>query len=204
MSKAQNLGAEVLPIGEVVVGDCLEVMKSWPDACIDCCVTSPPYCATIRAWRDLLKGNTGGRTSRSGIRNGLKSSTLRSNGQRLTLRRSLGFGTPRFITGCTNTGYQPELSGKFEQQSIGAYPARTTRCTAETGKPIQTGTVGIRPNAKAHMPALHGRNSLKRFWRGTDSSARNAEHPTTHSTNYRCITLSRGANIHRLGLRRPI
>jgi DNA modification methylase len=25
------------------VGDCLEVLRTWPDACVDCCVTSPPY-----------------------------------------------------------------------------------------------------------------------------------------------------------------
>ena len=24
-------------------GDCLEIMKGWPDGCVNCCVTSPPY-----------------------------------------------------------------------------------------------------------------------------------------------------------------
>ena len=32
-----------LPINRIICGDCLEVMKDWPDGCIDCCVTSPPY-----------------------------------------------------------------------------------------------------------------------------------------------------------------
>ena len=27
----------------IIVGDCLEVMRGWPDACVHCCVTSPPY-----------------------------------------------------------------------------------------------------------------------------------------------------------------
>lgn len=35
------------PISEilntVVVGDCLDVMRTWPDGCVDMCVTSPPY-----------------------------------------------------------------------------------------------------------------------------------------------------------------
>lgn len=32
-----------LPINQIICGDCLEVMKGWPDESIDCCVTSPPY-----------------------------------------------------------------------------------------------------------------------------------------------------------------
>lgn len=32
-----------LPINTIVCGDCLEVMKSWPDKCVDLIVTSPPY-----------------------------------------------------------------------------------------------------------------------------------------------------------------
>ena len=32
-----------LPIGEVLCGDALEVLKSFPDESISCCITSPPY-----------------------------------------------------------------------------------------------------------------------------------------------------------------
>ncbi len=32
-----------LPINEIVCGDCLEVMKDWPDGCIDMAISSPPY-----------------------------------------------------------------------------------------------------------------------------------------------------------------
>ena len=32
-----------LPINQIICGDCVEVMKSWPDECIDLTVTSPPY-----------------------------------------------------------------------------------------------------------------------------------------------------------------
>jgi DNA modification methylase len=32
-----------LPINSIICGDCLEVMADWPDNCVDCCVTSPPY-----------------------------------------------------------------------------------------------------------------------------------------------------------------
>lgn len=31
------------PTNQIICGDCLEVMSQWPDGCIDCCVTSPPY-----------------------------------------------------------------------------------------------------------------------------------------------------------------
>lgn len=32
-----------LPVGEIVCGDCLQVMRGWPDGCIDAIVTDPPY-----------------------------------------------------------------------------------------------------------------------------------------------------------------
>ena len=32
-----------LPVGRVVQGDCLEVMKTFPDNSIDSIVTDPPY-----------------------------------------------------------------------------------------------------------------------------------------------------------------
>jgi site-specific DNA-methyltransferase (adenine-specific) len=32
-----------LPIDTIVHGDCIEVMKQWPDECIDLVVTDPPY-----------------------------------------------------------------------------------------------------------------------------------------------------------------
>jgi len=32
-----------LPINQIICGDCVEVMKSWSEECIDLTVTSPPY-----------------------------------------------------------------------------------------------------------------------------------------------------------------
>jgi site-specific DNA-methyltransferase (adenine-specific) len=32
-----------LPINQIICGDCLEVMKDWPDNCVDLVLTSPPY-----------------------------------------------------------------------------------------------------------------------------------------------------------------
>jgi site-specific DNA-methyltransferase (adenine-specific) len=32
-----------LPINKIICGDCLEVMKDWPDGCVDLIITSPPY-----------------------------------------------------------------------------------------------------------------------------------------------------------------
>lgn len=32
-----------LPVNTVICGDCLEVMKDWPDECVDAIVTDPPY-----------------------------------------------------------------------------------------------------------------------------------------------------------------
>lgn len=32
-----------VPINTIICGDCLEVMKGWPDGCVQCVVTSPPY-----------------------------------------------------------------------------------------------------------------------------------------------------------------
>jgi len=30
-------------VNRILCGDCLEVMRGWPDGCVHCCVTSPPY-----------------------------------------------------------------------------------------------------------------------------------------------------------------
>ena len=32
-----------LPVNQIICGDCLEVMKGWPDNCVDAIVTDPPY-----------------------------------------------------------------------------------------------------------------------------------------------------------------
>jgi len=32
-----------LPINQILCGDCLEVMKDWPDKCVDLVLTDPPY-----------------------------------------------------------------------------------------------------------------------------------------------------------------
>ncbi len=32
-----------LPINQIICGDCLEVMKDWPDDCVDLVLTDPPY-----------------------------------------------------------------------------------------------------------------------------------------------------------------
>ncbi len=45
-----------IPLNEIIQGDCLEVMKSFPDECIDLVVTSPPYNCGIDydSWDDCL------------------------------------------------------------------------------------------------------------------------------------------------------
>jgi len=32
-----------LPLNQIILGDCVKVMKDWPENCIDCVVTDPPY-----------------------------------------------------------------------------------------------------------------------------------------------------------------
>jgi len=32
-----------IPINQIICGDCLEVMKDWPDKCVDLCLIDPPY-----------------------------------------------------------------------------------------------------------------------------------------------------------------
>lgn len=39
-----------LPINQVICGDCLEVMKDWPDSCVDLVLTDPPYGSTSCKW----------------------------------------------------------------------------------------------------------------------------------------------------------
>jgi len=38
------MGKEMkLPVNQIICGDCLEVMKDWPDGCVDLVLCSPPY-----------------------------------------------------------------------------------------------------------------------------------------------------------------
>ena len=32
-----------IPVNEIICGDCLEVMRDWPDGCVDLVLTDPPY-----------------------------------------------------------------------------------------------------------------------------------------------------------------
>ncbi len=36
-----------LPVNQIITGDCLEVMRDWPDRCLDLVVTDPPYGISI-------------------------------------------------------------------------------------------------------------------------------------------------------------
>ena len=50
-----------LPINQIICGDCLEVMKDWPDSCVDLVLTDPPYqlstsshyAAKLNPWADM-------------------------------------------------------------------------------------------------------------------------------------------------------
>ena len=68
-----------LPINQIICGDCLEVMKDWPDNCIDLVLTDPPYGTQALAGgygrRQLYdKGNGLGRT----IANDLNMSAIKT------------------------------------------------------------------------------------------------------------------------------
>ncbi len=45
-----------LPVNEIICGDCLEVMRGWPDDCIDLCLTDPPYGIGESNQRNLSRG----------------------------------------------------------------------------------------------------------------------------------------------------
>ena len=45
-----------LPINKIICGDCLEVIKDWPDNCVDLVLTDPPYGINI-----AKNGKVGGR-----------------------------------------------------------------------------------------------------------------------------------------------
>ncbi|MDE2096956.1 MAG: site-specific DNA-methyltransferase [Patescibacteria group bacterium] len=44
-----------LPLGTIVQGDALAVLRTWPDACVQCVVTSPPYWG-LRDYRQTGQG----------------------------------------------------------------------------------------------------------------------------------------------------
>lgn len=45
-----------LPINQIICGDCLEVIKEWPDGCVDLVLTDPPYGIGENAHRNNSRG----------------------------------------------------------------------------------------------------------------------------------------------------
>ena len=43
-----------LPVNQIICGDCLDVMKDWPDGCIDLILTDPPYGTTACKWDSII------------------------------------------------------------------------------------------------------------------------------------------------------
>ena len=43
-----------LPINQILQGDCLEIMKSFPDKSIDLVITDPPYGITDCSWDTVI------------------------------------------------------------------------------------------------------------------------------------------------------
>ena len=42
--KKDSIAAKKMPeLNKIYLGDCLEIMKTWPDKCLDMVFTSPPY-----------------------------------------------------------------------------------------------------------------------------------------------------------------
>lgn len=41
------------PVDVVIEGDCIEVMRSWPDGCVDAIITDPPYGITANQWDNV-------------------------------------------------------------------------------------------------------------------------------------------------------
>ncbi len=42
-SHPDNRGVSAPEPGQIHAGDCIELMRRWPDGCIDACITDPPY-----------------------------------------------------------------------------------------------------------------------------------------------------------------
>jgi site-specific DNA-methyltransferase (adenine-specific) len=47
---------ETVPVNQIICGDCLNVMRDWPDKCVDLIVTSPPYNLKKKWWKCSANG----------------------------------------------------------------------------------------------------------------------------------------------------
>jgi len=45
----------VIDVNKIICGDCLEVMKDWPDNCVDLVLTDPPYGLSNENWMEIKK-----------------------------------------------------------------------------------------------------------------------------------------------------
>ncbi len=61
-----------LPVNEIICGDCLEVMKDWPDNCVDLVFFDPPY--NVNAKYKNYKDNLGPLIYENFIRNTIRQS----------------------------------------------------------------------------------------------------------------------------------
>ena len=49
----------MIPENSIITGDCLEVMKDWPDNCVDLVLTDPPYGIGRNSLHEKNKGKWG-------------------------------------------------------------------------------------------------------------------------------------------------
>lgn len=47
----------MLELNKIFCGSCSDVLKTFPDECVDCCITSPPYPGVNNMWGDLYKAD---------------------------------------------------------------------------------------------------------------------------------------------------
>ncbi len=113
------------------------------------------------AWQkqmdNLRRGNTGGRSSRSGARTGSSGTTSLKGEARATSLLSSRSLMPQFSIGFASTESRADQSATHAGLSIGAHLVRITQCGIDEVNSIRDGSGVSRQSAKCSTPATNGR-----------------------------------------------
>ena len=169
---------ETLQTNKFYQGDVIEVLKTFPNECVDCIVTSPPYYAIIRIWHrinsaGLFKALIGGHLNRFGIDSGFTKNTLRRNEPPTRLQSNSASPKRQFSFGFVSTKYRDEKCPQSENSKNGDCAVLKMECSVSSATKIQIGMGDTRRRDSRFTLARHGKNWLKQFSNETVTSAKN-------------------------------
>lgn len=142
-------------------GDCRERLRTLDAASVQCCVTSPPYCARLTVlWLNSKRASTGDQSSRGGMPFGCVVSTRSKVVRPERSHCPAGAAKTTSCIGSRNTVSSGAACARFGRRSTGGGMARPTLCTVALGSSTQTGRAVTRHCASGSIHLGNGSGFL--------------------------------------------